>query len=916
MEKALFNTPKILIVDDEPRMCQSLMELLADKNYELNTANSAKEAIEYLNKNYFDLILLDLCLPDMNGSHVMDHISQQGLGALIIILTGNASEESAIKALRRGAYDYLKKPFAPEKLLTTVKNALNQQKVIKDGEFAKEALRASEEKYRSMMEAMDDATYICSFDFRLESFDFRLEYMNPAMIKSIGRDGTGELCHKVIHGLIEKCPGCIHEKVMKGEHVNTEVVSPKDDKIYNVTNSPLFHEDGSISKMTIYRDITGRVRAEKALQKQTHELEQRIKELNCLYSISKIWERPSFSFEEIIQEVVDLLPASWQYPEITCAQVTIDGVEFGTKNFIATQWKLACDIIVYGERVGALEVYYLEEKPASDEGPFLNEERSLINAISEQLGRITESERAEGALQESEKKFRHLFESNSAIMYLVDPESLAIVDANYTAEKFFGFSRTELVTKKLPDISAMAEDEIRKEIRNAREKNRDFLVFKHKLANGEMRDVEIRSTLIKMKEDKVLNFIIAHDIDDRLRAEEDKKKLEAQLLQAHKFEAIGTLAGGIAHDFNNILWIINGNVELAVAEISTESPARHNLESIEEACRRATDLVSQILSFIPKAEQKRHPLKIGSMVEESLRLLRSSIPATIEIRKTVSAKSDFILADLTQTNQVLMNLYTNATHAMREKGGILEVSLVNIVIEDKEAHLNHDLDTGEYVVLSVRDTGHGIKTEDIHRIFDPYFTTKGVGEGTGMGLAAVYGIIRSYGGTISVDSQPGRGTVFYVFLPVFEKREDELEVETFEILPRGNERILYVDDEEAVLDMVKEMLLRWGYEVEVFQSPVNAIKSFEAQPEKYDLIITDQSMPYITGENLAIELMNIRPDVPIILNTGYSELVSEEKVKSIGIKAFLMKPIVKGVFAETIRKVLDDAKGPIQDQLS
>lgn len=649
-----------------------------------------------------------------------------------------------------------------------------------------------------------------------------------------------------------------------------------------------------------------RKQAGEALQERTHELEERIKELSCLYSISKIWERPGFSFEVMIQEIVDLLPASWQYPEITCAQVIIDGIEFRTKNFKETKWKLACDIIAYGEKVGALEVYYLAEKPERDEGPFLNEERSLIDAISEQLGRITENERIEETLRENENKFRRMFESNSAIMYLVDPESLAIVDANYTAEKFFGFARTELATKKLTDISAMTEDEIRKEIQNAREKNRDLLVFKHKLANGEMRDVEIRLTVIKMKEGEVLNFITSQDITDRLRAEKDKKKLEAQLLQAHKIEAIGTLAGGIAHDFNNILWIINGNVELAIAEISKDSPVRCNLENIEEACCRATDLVSQILSFSPQSAQKRHPLKISSLVEESLRLLRSSIPTTIEIRKIVSTKSDFILADLTLINQVLMNLYTNAAHAMREKGGVLEVSLVNMIIEDKEAVLHHDLTAGEYVLLSVRDTGNGIKTEDIHRIFDPYFTTKGVGEGTGMGLAAAYGTIRSYGGTISAVSQPGKGTVFHVFLPVFEKREDKLGTETFETLPGGSERILYVDDEEAVLDMVKKMLPRLGYEVEVFQSPVNAIKSFEAQPEKYDLIITDQSMPYMTGKNLAIELMNIRPDVPIILCTGYSELLSEEKVTSIGIKAFLMKPIVKGVFAETIRKVLDE----------
>ena len=701
------------------------------------------------------------------------------------------------------------------------------------------------------------------------------------------------------------------DRCMGGEEVNYQnwFDFPAHGRRYmDITYYPYYSEYNEILGFVVNgRNITKRKLADDALKKKTCDIGERVKELNCLYSISKILEKPVFSSEVLLQEIVDRLPASWQYPEITCAQVNIDSIEFRTKNFKKTKWKLASDIISSGERVGTLEVYYLAEKSKSDEGPFLNEERSLIDAISEQLGRFTESAQLEEALRKSENKFRRMFESNNAIMYLVDPESLAIVDANYTAEKFFGFSRTELVKKKLPDICAMAEDEIRKEMQSARENNRNFLVLKHKLANGEMRDVEIRSVRMKMKADEVLNLVIVHDITDHLRTEGDKKKLEAQLVQAHKIEAIGTLSGGIAHDINNILWIINGNIDLAIAEMSVDNPARYHLKNIEDACSRATDLVSQILSFIPRSEQKRCPLKISSMVEESLKLLRSAIPATIEIKNVISAKSNFILANLDEINQVLMALYTNATHAMRETGGILEVSLINIAIEAKEAGSHNDLAAGEYVVIGVQDTGHGIKTENIRRIFDPYFTTKKQDAGTGMGLAVAYGIIKSYGGTISVDSKLGKGTVFHVCLPVFDKPEDKTRTETFETLPRGSERILFVDDEEAVLDMVKKILTRLGYEVEVFQSSVNAIKSFEAQPEKYDLIITDQSMPYVSGENTAIELMNIRPDVPIILCTGYSELISEDKAKAIGIKAFLMKPIEKSVFAKTIRDVLDQS---------
>jgi PAS domain S-box-containing protein len=734
----------------------------------------------------------------------------------------------------------------------------------------------------------------------IEAFDLTLEQLIGNTVTNVFGE---EFFKTVIKPNGDRC--------LSGEQINYQnwFNFPVHGRRYmDITYYPYYSENNKIMGFVVNgRNITEHKRVDEALQHKTHDLDERVKELNCLYSISKIWKRSSFSFEEMIQEIVDLLPASWQYPEITCAQVIIEGIEYRTKNFNQTKWKLSCDIIVHYERVGALEVYYLSEKPKSDEGPFLHEERRLIDNISEQLGRIVESERIEEAFRESENRFRSLFESNSAIMYLVDPDSLAIVDANYTAEKFSGFSRTKLKTKKLQDISTISEDEMRKEIRNAREKNRDCLMFKHKLANGETRDVEIRSTQIKIKEDEVLNFVIAHDITDRLRSEEDKKKLETQLLKAQKIEAIGTLAGGISHDFNNILWIINGNVELAVDEISPESPARYNLECIEDACRRATDLVLQILSFIPKSEQKRHPLKISSMVEESLRLLRSSIPTTIEIRKIISNRSELILADLTQINQILMNLYTNAIHAMRKDGGVLEVSLVDMVIEDKEAVFHHDLSAGKYVVLSIHDTGHGIETESIGRIFDPYFTTKEIGEGTGTGLAVVDSIIKSYGGTISVDSTLGKGTVFHVCFPVFDKGEAELGTETFETLPRGGERILFVDDEEAVLDMVKKVLTRLGYEVDVCQSPMNAIKSFAVQPEKYDLVITDQSMPYINGENLSIELMNIRPDIPIILCTGYSELVSEEKTKSIGIKAFLMKPVVKDVFAKTIRDVLDQS---------
>ena len=657
-----------------------------------------------------------------------------------------------------------------------------------------------------------------------------------------------------------------------------------------------------------YEELEQKIKQlEKEALSRTHELEKLANGLDCFYGISKTWGKSHFSFEKKIQEIVDLIPASWPYPKITCAQVIIDDLKFITKNFKETDWKLSREIIVYGKLIGILDIFYLQKKPEMDEECFLKEERSLINAIAEQLGKITESERMEETIRVSEQKFSHIFKNNSTVMYLVDPETLKIVDANHAAENYYGFAHRNLLVKKLTDICLSTEAEIRKEIQKAGQENRDFFVFKHRLANGEIRDVEIRSTPIFLHENRLFNFLIVHDITDRIRAEEEKKKIESQLRQSHKMEALGTLSGGIAHDFNNILWIINGNTELAKAEIPQENPACYNLDKVEEACRRATTLVTHILSFSRQKEQKRQPLKISLIIKESLKLLRASIPANIDIHRVISSQSDVILADLSLLNQVFMNLYTNAVHAMGKNGGVLEVSLVDFEINKQEAALLHNLTSGNYLIMSVRDTGHGIDPENMERIFDPYFTTKGDDEGTGMGLSAAYGIIINHGGTITVDSKPGKGTIFNVFLPVYEEVEKEPDLETFKTLPSGKERILVVDDENSLLDMLNKMLTLLGYKVEVFQNPVEALKSFKTKPEKYDLVITDQSMPYITGDILAKELMNIRPDIPIILCTGYSELISEEEAGDIGIKSFLFKPVEKGKLARTIRKVLDQS---------
>ncbi len=505
---------------------------------------------------------------------------------------------------------------------------------ITERKQSENALRESEEKYRSMMEAMVDATYICSSDFRIE-------YMNPAMITRIGRDATGESCYKVLHGLNEKCSWCIHEKIMGGEDIQYEKVSPKDDKTYCISSSPIFHTDGSVSKLTIYRDVT--------------------------------------------------------------------------------------------------------------------------------------------------------------------------------------------------------------EIQN----------------------------------------------------------MEAQLKKVQRMEAIGTLAGGIAHDFNNILFPVIGYTEMMLDNASEGSDLQHHLNEVLTGSMRARDLVQQILAFSQQAEKELKPIKTQIIIREVLKLMKASFPSTIIIDQCIDKNCGMVLADPTSFHQIAMNLVTNAFHAMEEDGGTLTIGLseINITAEDLK---DFDLRPGRFVRFSVSDTGHGIENDILDRIFEPYFTTKNEGKGTGLGLSVVHGIVKSYKGDISVHSEPDKGTIFNIYLPLFDSiRENAKPIMSPLPVQGGDEHILLVDDEEPILKMEKQMLEHLGYQVTARTSSVEALEAFRSSSDRYDLVITDMTMPNITGEKLAFELKNIRKEIPVILCTGFSEKISKENADALGIDGFLMKPTIKSVLAKTIRNILD-----------
>jgi len=393
--------------------------------------------------------------------------------------------------------------------------------------------------------------------------------------------------------------------------------------------------------INLEKEIKVRRLTEEALRGKTHDLGERIKELNCLYSILTICSNPGISMEEIFQRTVEVIPPAWQHPEITCSQIIIDDNPYKAGNFKETRWKQSSDILVTGKQVGTLDICYLEERPQMDEGPFLKEEKELINVIAEMMGCIIE----------------------------------------------------------------------------------------------------------------------------RMQAEENNKQLEIQLQQARKMESIGILAGGIAHDFNNMLFPILGYTDLILADLPEDSPLRDNLKEVYASALRARDLVKQILTFSRQGTSELKLMKLQPIVKEALKLIRSLIPTTIDIKQDIRSDCGIIKADPTQIHQIVMNLTTNAYHAMEDNGGEMTVSLKKIEL-GKYDIISPDMEPGVYACLTIADTGIGMDKDMIEKIFDPFFTTKEQGKGTGMGLSVVHGIVKKMGGAIQVYSKPGEGTTFHVYFPV------------------------------------------------------------------------------------------------------------------------------------------------------
>ena len=400
---------------------------------------------------------------------------------------------------------------------------------------------------------------------------------------------------------------------------------------------------------------------------------------------------------------------------------------------------------------------------------------------------------------------------------------------------------------------------------------------------------------------------LQHGVNSMVARLREKAELEKQLQKAQKMEAVGTLAGGISHDFNNILGGIIGYTELAQDEIPPEMHSQHYLSQILKACYRAKDLILQILSFARQSAVERQALELNSIVKETLKLLKVTLPEHITLRYSLKSRSSLVTANPTQIHQTIMNLCMNAVHAMEDSGGVLNLTIQDLDIMDDDPRGSQHVAAGQYIKLSISDTGPGMNPEILQRIFDPYFTTKTPYEGTGLGLSICQGIIENHGGAISVDSTPGEGSTFTILLP---KRDESQNVEGEGLMAvgrelYGNERVLYVDDEAFLIEIGQDMLEQLGYQVTTAMNGEEALEQFQARADQFDLVMTDQTMPKMTGAELAKRMLDIRPDIPIILCTGFSENLTEEQAKEIGIREFLLKPLSRQEMALAVRRVLE-----------
>ncbi len=771
------------------------------------------------------------------------------------------------------------------------------QKQIDETKRGEEALRQASERWRKTFDSMLDPVAFLSPEGNVEQYNRAFAEFCGWNIKTL----KGHKCYALIHHANDHIPGCPFVKALKSRNRETMELESGDNVLFIVAE-PVVSADGQLTGVVhIIRDITDQKHDKAALEASMERYRMVAEAAHDYILTTNLDHRVTFANKA----VSDLMGG-------------IDPIGLKVSDFTPPENRAKQEELMNKRRAGVSDIFSFEWKIMDARG------RLLIMDVRSQL--LTQEDRPSGVL----------FVARDITERVQTAERLRILNERYELAAMaagIGVWDRDLKTgeviwdDRMYDLYGVSRDQFdvtpdtwRDMIHSddVLQVDHDFQIL---MRNNEYSDTEFRIRcpdgqirhlksygMVQLDDKGHPARIIGvnYDITWRKQAEEERLKLEKQLFEAQKMEAVGTLAGGIAHDFNNILAAIMGYAEL-VLETKTENLRARNIQRLLMAAGRAKDLVNQILAFSRHTEHNQKPLDMRNIIKEETKLLRATMPTNIDIRQNIPNTPFTVLADVTQMHQIIMNLCTNAAHAMGAKGGTLDISLSKeTIMEDTPDDLLH-LNPGLYVRLCISDTGQGIPPDILDRIFEPFFTTKKIGEGTGLGLSVVYGIVKNHRGGIRVASKPLNGAAFYIYLPCVEEATETEASSDKDIIPRGRERILFVDDEKDLTDLAKAILTRLGYRVTTCQDSRQALDIFKTDPDGFDLIITDMTMPHLSGSDLAQEVIRLRPQQSIILCTGFSSFIDAEKASQIGIKTFLAKPITKRDLAIAVRKTLDDS---------
>ena len=897
----------LVAIDDHQENLTILQGVLDEylPEYEFMSSVDPYEGLEIIKKELPDGIILDMQMPELNGIELCRKVKENEATShipIILITSHSTTSKLRIEGLSAGADDFISRPIDNTELVARIKVLMRIKRVEDELRSVNlnldrtvqkktQELINSEERYRSLFENSKDA--ICFTNPQGQFID-----INNAAIElfAYSREELLKMDVITLYENKEDKKRLRDEIESNGFVKDFEVkVRRKDGLLLDclVTSSACKSKSETIYEH-ILRDITELKKAENALRESQNKYQMLVdNSYDIVYSvnpdgiitfISPQISRFGYTPEEVTAKYYsDFIPSEQK-------EKVVDNFERGLKHDTSLpstfQWKGKEGNRFWVEVVG---------KTVSDTAGNVISQIGVMRDVTERV-----------KIDEILSKWAHIFENTGSGIgvFMADTETLDMINPAFS--RIHGYKTDELIGKPLRDLfTTGSQADVMDQLRILRKEGHVVFESDNIKENGAVFPAFIDITSVRDADGKIMYCVLhVQDISDRKRAEKERAKLEGQLYQAQKMEAVGTLAAGIAHDFNNILEAILLNTEFVQSNITTDAINTEMLQDVVTSVDRARKLVQQILTFSRQTEVSKRPVKLSPVIKEVLKFMKASLPSSLNISHRLRTENDMVLADPMQIHQVLVNLCNNSAFAMKKLGGDLTIAVDEVFFDHTTVDSRFHMLQGRYVELLVHDSGEGIEDSEMERIFEPFYTTKNVNEGTGLGLSVVYGIVKNHNGEILVDSSPGKGTNITIYLPQY-SGETVTETIHFNALVGGVERILVVDDEVTLVKILNSILTDLGYKVTAVTDSLEALHVFEKSPDSFDLVITDLTMPNMDGAVLSDRMVKINSDVPIILCTGFHELADLESKEYANIKTVIKKPISTAILSKVIREILD-----------